>query len=145
MRSSVLSSAPETRGSVSGGEECVSVARGSITEGENGKVSPASASVDPSSPSARQRNMSELDRAALGERPPKLSVQSLPIRQYLDLMVVPALLPALTVLVNERPEQPIEFLAHWLLENGPKYAARESVSGPGADSAALSALLGRGI
>ncbi|CBZ52175.1 putative Dpy-30 motif domain-containing protein [Neospora caninum Liverpool] len=143
MRTSVLSSAPETRGSVSGGGESVSAEIGSHT-GENGHVAPP-ASLDPSSTVARQRNMSEIDRVALGERAPKLSVQSLPIRQYLDLMVVPALLPALTVLVNERPEQPVEFLAHWLLENGPKYAARESVSASPADSAALSALLGRGI
>ncbi|PHJ21473.1 dpy-30 motif protein [Cystoisospora suis] len=107
-------------------------------EGEAGNAEPLT-SPPPLSP-VPARNMAELDRVALGEKPPKLSVQSLPIRQYLDMMVVPALLPALTVLVNERPEQPVEFLAHWLLENGMKYSAANAPAGGG--SAAIASLLG---
>lgn len=42
---------------------------------------------------------------------------SLPTRQYLDQTVVPILLQALSTLAKERPPNPIEYLANYLMRN----------------------------
>ena len=47
-------------------------------------------------------------------------MQSLPIRAYLDQTVVPILLQALSEVAKERPENPIEFVGKYLLENNPE-------------------------
>ncbi|CAB3981566.1 dpy-30 homolog [Paramuricea clavata] len=51
------------------------------------------------------------------KRVPKIDVQSLPTRAYLDQTVVPILLQALSTLSKERPPNPIEYLASYLLKN----------------------------
>mmetsp|Transcript_46926 Transcript_46926/g.54113 ORF Transcript_46926/g.54113 Transcript_46926/m.54113 type:complete len:84 (+) Transcript_46926:119-370(+) len=50
----------------------------------------------------------------------KNSLQSLPIRAYLDQTVVPVLLQALSELAKERPAKPVEFIANYLLKNNPE-------------------------
>mmetsp|Transcript_33255 Transcript_33255/g.40219 ORF Transcript_33255/g.40219 Transcript_33255/m.40219 type:complete len:98 (-) Transcript_33255:441-734(-) len=50
----------------------------------------------------------------------KLNMQALPIRQYLEGTVVPILLQGMQALVRERPNNPIEFLAGYLLKNNPQ-------------------------
>jgi|UniRef100_A0A8C0W8A5 protein dpy-30 len=47
----------------------------------------------------------------------KVGLQSLPTRAYLDQTVMPILLQGLAVLAKERPPNPIEFLASYLLKN----------------------------
>ncbi|KAG3272399.1 hypothetical protein H1C71_030579 [Ictidomys tridecemlineatus] len=47
----------------------------------------------------------------------KVDLQSLPTHAYLDQMVVPILLQGLAVLAKERPPNPTEFLASYLLKN----------------------------
>nr|XP_044986439.1 protein dpy-30 homolog [Jaculus jaculus] len=47
----------------------------------------------------------------------KVDLQSLPTRAYLDQTVVPILLLRLAVLAKERPPNPIEFMASYLLKN----------------------------
>lgn len=47
-------------------------------------------------------------------------LQNLPVRAYLDKTVVPLLLQALTECAKERPEQPVEFIAKYLLEHNPE-------------------------
>lgn len=57
---------------------------------------------------------------SVGETPakkPRIDLQSLPTRQYLDQTVVPILLQALSTLAKERPPDPIEYLATYLLKN----------------------------
>mmetsp|Transcript_18255 Transcript_18255/g.59047 ORF Transcript_18255/g.59047 Transcript_18255/m.59047 type:complete len:84 (-) Transcript_18255:127-378(-) len=49
----------------------------------------------------------------------KLNMQALPIRQYLEGAVVPVLLQGLQALVKERPADPVEYLAGYLLKNNP--------------------------
>ena len=49
------------------------------------------------------------------------SNDSLPIRAYLDQTVVPILLQALSEVAKERPENPIEFVGHYLLKNNPEH------------------------
>ena len=46
-------------------------------------------------------------------------MNSLPIRAYLDQTVVPILLQGLSALVKERPPNPVEYLANYLLKNNP--------------------------
>ena len=44
-------------------------------------------------------------------------MQSLPTRQYLDQTVNPILLQGLKVLAKERPQDPVQYLANFLLQN----------------------------
>ncbi|GLG96962.1 hypothetical protein R5R35_000863 [Gryllus longicercus] len=48
---------------------------------------------------------------------PRVDLQSLPARQYLDQTVVPVLLQALSALAKERPPDPINFLAGYLMKH----------------------------
>lgn len=50
----------------------------------------------------------------------KLSSQSLPVRQYLESTVVPLLMQGLQSLCKERPENPVEYLANYLLQHNPQ-------------------------
>lgn len=50
----------------------------------------------------------------------KVEVQGLPIRAYLDQTVVPILLQGMSALVKERPANPIEWLAAYLVKNNPQ-------------------------
>lgn len=47
-------------------------------------------------------------------------LENLPVRQYLDKTVVPLLLQAMAECAKERPAQPIEFVANYLLQNNPE-------------------------
>ncbi|KAH7815498.1 putative protein dpy-30 [Monocercomonoides exilis] len=49
-----------------------------------------------------------------------MDVQALPIRAYLDQTVVPLLLQGITALVAERPANPVEYLAAYLLKHNPQ-------------------------
>merc|ERR1712070_191538 len=50
----------------------------------------------------------------------RIDQQALPIRAYLDQTVVPILLQGLSALVKERPPNPVEYLASYLLQNNPQ-------------------------
>lgn len=52
---------------------------------------------------------------------PRVDLQSLPTRQYLDQTVVPILLQAMATLAKERPPDPISFVANYLLQNKVQY------------------------
>lgn len=52
----------------------------------------------------------------------KVEVQALPIRAYLDQTVVPILLQGMSALVKERPPNPIEWLAAYLIKHNPQNA-----------------------
>ncbi|XP_046571186.1 protein dpy-30 homolog [Haliotis rubra] len=60
---------------------------------------------------------SEKEAAETPAKRPKVDLQSLPTRAYLDQTVVPILLQGMSVLAKERPPNPIEFLAAYLLKN----------------------------
>jgi protein dpy-30 len=55
--------------------------------------------------------------AAPSSKRSKQDLQSLPTRQYLDQTVVPILLQGLASLARERPRDPIEYLAGYLLRH----------------------------
>lgn len=50
----------------------------------------------------------------------RMNLQSLPIRAYLDQTVVPVLLDGMSALVKERPPNPVEWLAAYLIKNNPQ-------------------------
>ncbi|KAK3092812.1 hypothetical protein FSP39_007480 [Pinctada imbricata] len=52
---------------------------------------------------------------------PRVDLQSLPTRAYLDQTVVPILLSGMSCLAKERPPNPIEYLAAYLLKNKNQY------------------------
>ncbi|XP_039103362.1 protein dpy-30 homolog [Hyaena hyaena] len=54
----------------------------------------------------------------------KVDLQSLPTCAYLDQTVLPILLQGLAVLAKERPPNPIEFLASYLLKNKAQFEDR---------------------
>jgi protein dpy-30 len=60
-----------------------------------------------------------------------IEAQQLPIRAYLDQTVVPILLTGMSQLVKDRPANPVEYLAHFLLKNNPM---KESGTGNGSGS-----------
>ncbi|KAG5180850.1 hypothetical protein JKP88DRAFT_263797 [Tribonema minus] len=61
--------------------------------------------------------LAEKNAEALQER---LNMQTLPIRAYLDQTVVPILLDGMAALAKERPPNPVEWLASYLLRNNPQ-------------------------
>merc|ERR1712142_580646 len=60
---------------------------------------------------------SEKESSEAPTKRPKVDLQSLPTRAYLDQTVVPILLSGMSVLSRERPPNPVEFLAAYLLKN----------------------------
>ncbi|EDV24038.1 Protein dpy-30-like protein [Trichoplax sp. H2] len=55
----------------------------------------------------------------------KVDLQSLPARAYLDQTVVPILLQALSTLAKERPPNPIEYTAAYLLKNKSQFEEKQ--------------------
>jgi len=53
-------------------------------------------------------------------QPPSVPQQALPMREYLDQTVVPLLLEGMQALVRERPSNPVEYLATYLLKHNPQ-------------------------
>ncbi|KAI6190519.1 hypothetical protein M3Y97_00126800 [Aphelenchoides bicaudatus] len=53
------------------------------------------------------------------------ALQSIPTRQYLDQTVVPILLLALGALAKERPADPIDFLANYLLKEKSRFVSAQ--------------------
>ncbi|XP_033114514.1 protein dpy-30 homolog [Anneissia japonica] len=54
----------------------------------------------------------------------KVDLQALPTRSYLDQTVVPILLQAMSSLAKERPPNPIEYLAAYLLKNKDQFETK---------------------
>mmetsp|Transcript_25187 Transcript_25187/g.41971 ORF Transcript_25187/g.41971 Transcript_25187/m.41971 type:complete len:99 (+) Transcript_25187:95-391(+) len=76
----------------------------------------APVSAEPAS-GPREVQEAEADLEAAQE---KLNLQALPIRAYLDQTVVPLLLDGMSALVKERPPNPVEWLAAYLLKHNPQ-------------------------
>eukprot|EP00727_Mastigamoeba_balamuthi_P011273 m51a1_g6769 putative dpy-30 domain containing protein (83) ;mRNA; f:107976-108224 len=63
---------------------------------------------------------SVLAESMASQGPPRPPGQALPPRDYLEQTVVPLLSQALQSLSRERPVNPIEYLAVYLLEHNPQ-------------------------
>lgn len=63
----------------------------------------------------------ESEATELASKKTKVDLQGLPVRAYLDQTIVPILLQGMSVLAKERPPNPIEYLATYLLKNKEKF------------------------
>ncbi|GLC61486.1 hypothetical protein PLESTB_001761800 [Pleodorina starrii] len=59
------------------------------------------------------------EKAAVGVHK-KINLAAVPIRQYLEATVVPVLMQGMQALCKERPDNPVEFLAYYLLSHNPQ-------------------------
>ena len=50
-----------------------------------------------------------------------LNTAAMPVRQYLEATVVPILMQGLGQIVRERPSDPVEYLAAYLLKHNPQH------------------------
>jgi protein dpy-30 len=126
--------------SVSSNAEATAVTTAEVVNTENatsGGAAAAGNGVDQDSngaskdqqPSSVQPNLDEnaekiieSEQAELAtNKKPKVDLQGLPVRAYLDQTIVPILLQGMSVLAKERPPNPIEYLATYLLKNKDKF------------------------
>ena len=80
----------------------------------------ASTALHGGGPETNETKQGQTAEAAALNVSQQLNLQSLPIRQYLETTVVSLLVNGLTQLVKARPEDPVEYLAAYLLKNNPK-------------------------
>lgn len=59
----------------------------------------------------------EKENETNASRKSRIDLNALPTRQYLDQTVVPILLQGLSALAKERPPDPINYLAAYLIKN----------------------------
>ena len=67
----------------------------------------------------------DMIQGMLGEKealapPPRVSPHALPTRAYLDQTIVPLLLHGLEAAAVDRPKDPVEYLAAYLISNNPQ-------------------------
>lgn len=61
----------------------------------------------------------EAEQAAEQMKGPENGLKAVPVRSYLDQTVTPLLLQGMAELVKRRPDDPVEYLAAYLLKNNP--------------------------
>ena len=61
----------------------------------------------------------EAEKKAMMSLPP-VHVNALPTKMYLDATVVPTVMKALQEVCEARPENPLEFVAYYLLKHNPE-------------------------
>nr|XP_009860219.1 protein dpy-30 homolog [Ciona intestinalis] len=80
-------------------------------------AAPAAAPQAVPSPTPAVQEVVNAEKEVAQKAPKTVELQSLPTRAYLDQTVVPILLSGLSTLAKERPPNPIEYLAAYLLKN----------------------------
>merc|ERR1719457_83885 len=73
--------------------------------------------VTAEAPSQQVQAVANKEKDQPAAQKPTVELQGLPTRAYLDQTVVPVLLGGMSTLAKERPPNPIEFLAAYLLKN----------------------------
>ncbi|XP_042902553.1 protein dpy-30 homolog [Parasteatoda tepidariorum] len=72
-----------------------------------------------------QKKANAVEKDISGEtasKKPRVDYNVMPTRPYLDATVVPILLQALSALARDRPADPIQFLADFLIRNKAQYS-----------------------
>ena len=65
-----------------------------------------------------EENKAEIQKKTeKSESKPQQNINSLPIRAYLDQTVVPLVLQGMAEVAKERPENPIKYLAEFLMKH----------------------------
>lgn len=70
----------------------------------------------------------EKENETNASRKSRIDLNALPTRQYLDQTVVPILLQGLSALAKERPPDPINYLAAYLIKNKNTFDSNNSNS-----------------
>ena len=70
--------------------------------------------LDPNIPSKKVENKPKNDK---NDSKSQQNINSLPIRAYLDQTVVPLVLQGMAEVAKERPENPIKYLADFLMKH----------------------------
>ena len=68
-------------------------------------------------PNEENKNEKTEKKVEKGENKPQQNINSLPIRAYLDQTVVPLVLQGMAEVAKERPENPIKYLAEFLMKH----------------------------
>ncbi|XP_064402726.1 protein dpy-30 homolog [Halichondria panicea] len=63
----------------------------------------------------------EMQEARMEAPMPKVEIDSLSTRSYLDHTVVPVMMDAMAAVARQRPPDPIEYVAMFILKNKDKY------------------------
>ena len=71
--------------------------------------------LDPNVVNKKQENKPKTSDKS--ESKPQQNINSLPIRAYLDQTVVPLVLQGMAEVAKERPENPIKYLADFLMKH----------------------------
>ena len=71
--------------------------------------------LDPNVVNKKQENKQKISDK--NESKPQQNINSLPIRAYLDQTVVPLVLQGMAEVAKERPENPIKYLADFLMKH----------------------------
>jgi len=82
---------------------------------EKVEAAPPAAEAPPAAAPPAEEPKNDKENAVKSQK--AVELQSLPTRAYLDQTVVPILLGGLSTLAKERPPNPIEYLAAYLLKN----------------------------
>mmetsp|Transcript_10368 Transcript_10368/g.23870 ORF Transcript_10368/g.23870 Transcript_10368/m.23870 type:complete len:128 (-) Transcript_10368:168-551(-) len=93
---------------------------GAAPEAPTNEAAPATPAAETKPKEYDNAEVGQTAEAAALNVSQQLNLQSLPIRQYLETTVVSLLVNGLTQLVKARPEDPVEYLAAYLLKNNPK-------------------------
>ena len=94
------------------------------TSGENGGGQAAATAAAATPQAGLEENVEKIienEQDLSNAKKAKVDLQSLPIRAYLDQTIVPILLQGMSVVAKERPPNPIEYLATYLLKNKDKF------------------------
>lgn len=59
----------------------------------------------------------------------KINVNALPTKAYLEATIIPTVMKALTDVCEARPDNPLEFVAYYLLKHNPNRKAPEPEGG----------------
>lgn len=79
----------------------------------------AAASAAPQSAQSTPLEAGKAEKIALNTHA-ALNTAAMPVRQYLEATVVPILMQGLGQVVRERPSDPVEYLAAYLLKHNPQ-------------------------
>ncbi|XP_035207278.1 protein dpy-30 homolog [Stegodyphus dumicola] len=76
----------------------------------------------PSEEKQQKTNSAEKESSEAIPKKPRVDYNAIATRPYLDATVVPILLQALSALARERPPDPIQYLADFLIRNKAQYS-----------------------
>lgn len=79
---------------------------------------------------AEQQDPAKAAEKAAGNIQRRLPAHALPIRHYLESTVVPVLMQALQSVCRERPDDPVEYVANYLLQHNPKHNPAAAATKP---------------